>query len=130
MTITNDDEDDIFEDDEGYLFAGQGICTKYQIHFYTTTPLSDLFLCSNVISIEESDDDVQSDTTEEDTASDPEVPDPYEKVYSNMPRETHMLKPVPNCRHCGAKRFPKEPLGFCCRNGKVELSAPALQTSS
>jgi hypothetical protein len=29
MMITNDDEGDIFEDDEGYLFAGQGICTEY-----------------------------------------------------------------------------------------------------
>jgi hypothetical protein len=37
MTITDDDEGDIFEDDEeedeGYLFARQGICTKYRIPF-------------------------------------------------------------------------------------------------
>jgi hypothetical protein len=37
VTITDDDEGDIFEDDEeedeGYLFAGQGICTKYRIPF-------------------------------------------------------------------------------------------------
>ena len=37
MTITYNDEGDIFEDDkeedEGYLFAGQGICTKYRIPF-------------------------------------------------------------------------------------------------
>jgi hypothetical protein len=46
-------------------------------------------------------------------ASDPEVPDPYEKVYSNIPREIHMLKPVLNCHHYGVKRFHKEPLGFC-----------------
>jgi hypothetical protein len=35
VMITDDDEGDIFEDgeeeDEGYLFAGQGICTKYQL---------------------------------------------------------------------------------------------------
>jgi hypothetical protein len=35
MMIIDDDEGDIFEDDEeedeGYLFVGQGICTKYQI---------------------------------------------------------------------------------------------------
>jgi hypothetical protein len=43
-----------------------------------------------------------------------------------MPRETHMLKLVSNCRHYGAKRFPKEPPGFCCRNGKVELSTPVI----
>jgi hypothetical protein len=83
-------------------------------------------LCLNVISIEESDDDVQSDITEEDTASNPEVPNPYKKVYSNMPRETHMLKPVPDCHHCSAKRFPKEPPRFCCRSGKVELNAPVI----
>jgi hypothetical protein len=37
MAITDDDEGDIFEDDEeedeGFLFAGQGMCTKYQIPF-------------------------------------------------------------------------------------------------
>jgi len=31
------------------------------------------------------------------TASIPEVPDQYEKVYSNMPTDTHMLKPIANC---------------------------------
>jgi hypothetical protein len=37
MTITDDDEGDIFEndeeEDEGYLFARQGICIKYRIPF-------------------------------------------------------------------------------------------------
>jgi hypothetical protein len=36
-TITDDDEGDMFEDDEkedeGYLFARQGICTKCRIPF-------------------------------------------------------------------------------------------------
>jgi hypothetical protein len=64
-------------------------------------------LCLNVSSIEELDDNVQSDTPEEDTTSNPEVPDPYKKVYSNIPRETNMLKPILDCHHCGAKRFPK-----------------------
>jgi hypothetical protein len=44
----------------------------------------------------------------------PEVPDPYEKVYSNMPTDAHMLKPVVDCPHCGAKKFEHEPHGFCC----------------
>jgi hypothetical protein len=84
-------------------------------------------LFDHVISLEESDDDdVQSDTPEDDTTSIPEEPDPYEKVYSNMPTETHMLKHVPNCHHCHAKRFPKEPPGFCCRNGKIELNEPVI----
>ena len=56
------------------------------------------------------------------TASNPDVPDPYEKVHSNMPRETHMLKHVLDCHHCGAKRFPKEPPRFYCHSRKVELN--------
>ena len=50
----------------------------------------------------------------------PEVPDQYDAVYSNMPTDTHMLKPVANCEHCDAKRFEHEPRGFCCSDGKVE----------
>jgi len=57
------------------------------------------------------------------TASIPEVPDQYEKVYSNMPIDTHILKPIANCPRCDAKKFEHEPRGFCCRNGKVELNA-------
>lgn len=44
MTITKDDECNIFDDDEeedeAYMFAGQGICKKYRIAFWTSTPLS------------------------------------------------------------------------------------------
>jgi hypothetical protein len=54
------------------------------------------------------------------TATD--VPDPYDKVYSNIPEETHMLKIVPNCGYCTAKKFEYETPGFCCRGGKVELA--------
>jgi hypothetical protein len=42
-------------------------------------------------------------------------------VYSNVPEETHMLKSVPNCGYCTAKKFEYEPPGFSCRGGKVEL---------
>jgi hypothetical protein len=31
MMAIDDDEGDIFEEDEGYLFAGQGICRKDRI---------------------------------------------------------------------------------------------------
>jgi hypothetical protein len=35
LAVIDDDEGDIFEEDEekdeGYLFAGQGICVKYRI---------------------------------------------------------------------------------------------------
>jgi hypothetical protein len=50
------------------------------------------------------------------------VPDPYDKVYSNIPEETHMLKHIPDCGYCTAKKFEYEPPGFCCRGGKVELA--------
>lgn len=50
----------------------------------------------------------------------------YEKVYSNMPTDTHMLKPVANCEHCDAKRFEHEPPAFCCRSGKVDLNEPNI----
>jgi hypothetical protein len=43
-------------------------------------------------------------------------------VYNNIPEETHMLKTVPNCGYCTAKKFEYEPPGFCCRGGKVEIA--------
>ncbi|XP_062217825.1 uncharacterized protein LOC133918083 [Phragmites australis] len=35
-----------------------------------------------------------------------------------------MLKPVENCKYCGANKFEHETNGFCCRNGKIGLSTP------
>jgi hypothetical protein len=81
------------------------------------------YYCSiNAVSDEEDDDVVQDNDNEEDMASVLEVPDQYDEVYSNMPIDTHMLKPVTNCIPCGAKRFEHEPRGFCCRDGKIKLS--------
>ncbi|WVZ78404.1 hypothetical protein U9M48_026117 [Paspalum notatum var. saurae] len=71
---------------------------------------------------DETDEDIEIDGTPDDFATIPEVPDQYDKVYSNIPQETHMLKPVPNCMHCNAVKFEHEPPGFCCRNGKIKLS--------
>ncbi|KAL6640152.1 hypothetical protein ACP70R_022001 [Stipagrostis hirtigluma subsp. patula] len=61
---------------------------------------------------------------EDDSTSTPTVPDPYNKVHSNIPTDTNSLKPVVNCEHCNAKRFEYEPAGFCCRSGKVHVSTP------
>ncbi|ONM22501.1 hypothetical protein ZEAMMB73_Zm00001d005991 [Zea mays] len=101
MKITNNGDDDegvIFEDDddenEGYLFAAQ---------------------------YEDTDEDIEIDGTQEESTA-TYVSDPYDKVYSNIPEETHMLKLVPNCGYCTAKKFEYEPPGFCCRGGKVELA--------
>jgi hypothetical protein len=38
--------------------------------------------------------------------------------------ESHMLPSVPNYKHCNANKFEGEPLGFCCRGGKIHLSTP------
>ncbi|CAN6163526.1 unnamed protein product, partial [Urochloa humidicola] len=87
------DEHIIFEDDEeegeGYLFAGQD-------------------------GEEETDADVDF-ASDMDDVSEPEVEDPYDGVYANVPSETHMLHPVDNCEFCNAKKFESEPPGFCCR---------------
>ncbi|PWZ23284.1 ATP-dependent DNA helicase PIF1 [Zea mays] len=101
MKITNNGDDDegvIFEDDddenEGYLFAAQ---------------------------YEDTDEDIDIDGTQEESTA-THVSDPYDKVYNNIPEETHMLKLVPNCGYCTAKKFEYEPPGFCCHGGKVELA--------
>ncbi|AQK75317.1 hypothetical protein ZEAMMB73_Zm00001d018231 [Zea mays] len=99
--ISNGDDDDeavIFgeddDDDEGYIFDGQ---------------------------YEEIDEDNEINGTQDESIA-TDVPDPYDKVYSNLPEETHMLKHVPDCGYCTAKKFEYEPPGFCCRGGKVELA--------
>src|SRR6266542_3540713 len=50
--------------------------------------------------------------------------DPFDFVYSNLSDNTHILKQVPNCGHCNAKKFERESDGFCCRNGQIELAEP------
>jgi hypothetical protein len=35
-----------------------------------------------------------------------------------------MLKPVDNCNHYNARKLEFEPPGFCCRKGKIHLTAP------
>jgi len=49
--------------------------------------------------------------------------DPYDLIYQNLPSR-HKLSNVPDCRHCGAKRFQYEPPGFCCRKGKIHIHIP------
>ena len=47
--------------------------------------------------------------------------DPFDFVYSNLPDSKHILKKVPDCKHCKAKKFERETDGFCCLNGQVKL---------
>ncbi|PWZ58794.1 ATP-dependent DNA helicase PIF1 [Zea mays] len=86
----DDDEGVIFEEDEdddendGYLFAGQ---------------------------YDETDEDIEIDgTQDESTATD--LPDLYDKVYSNVPEETHMLKSVPNAVIALRRSLSMSHLGF------------------
>ncbi|AQK79503.1 hypothetical protein ZEAMMB73_Zm00001d035706 [Zea mays] len=95
----NHDEDILFEADddeeEGYLFAYQD---------------------------GESGEDINIDDTQDAFAVTPDVPDPYDKVYSNIPKETHLLNAVADCDYCKAKKFQYEPPGFCCHNGQIDLA--------
>ena len=72
--------------------------------------------------LEDTDDDVEMDETSNDSASISSEPDPYDTVYTTIPEEIHVLKPAESCKHCHAKRFEREPPGFCCRGGKTKLA--------
>ncbi|ONM18760.1 hypothetical protein ZEAMMB73_Zm00001d004347 [Zea mays] len=93
----DDDEAVLFEDDEdeGYLFAGQD---------------------------GESGEDIDIDETQDAFTVIPDIPDPYDKVYSIIPEETYLLNTVADCDYCKAKKFQYEPPGFCCRNGQIDLA--------
>ena len=79
---------------------------------------------SIVLNIEEEDEvDVEINLDDEDNGV-PDVLDPYDVVYANVPSETHKLEAVENCKHCNAKKFEYENPGFCCRSGQIHLSTP------
>jgi len=80
-------------------------------------------LLSIVLNIEEDEVDVEINLDDEDNGV-PDALDPYDKVYANVPSETHKLEAVENCEHCNAKKFEYETPGFCCRSGKIHLSTP------
>ncbi|KAL6894303.1 hypothetical protein ACP4OV_008401 [Aristida adscensionis] len=88
-------EDDDEEEEEGYLFIDEDI-----------------------------EEDAQMDDANLESSYVRNMNDPYDKVYSNMPQDTHNLEPVQNCGYCNAKKFQYEPEGFCCRGGKIQLVEP------
>ncbi|WVZ72473.1 hypothetical protein U9M48_020928 [Paspalum notatum var. saurae] len=68
--LNNDDDESVIfdedeDEDEGYLFAGQD---------------------------EDTGDVTEIDEAQDDSPAIPDVPDQYDKVYSNIPKETHMPK--------------------------------------
>jgi hypothetical protein len=65
--------------------------------------------------------EVEIEITEDE---DCQKPDPYDEVYRNIPKHTHMLKTEENCRLCGAKKFQYESEGLCCKKGTIKLANP------
>uniref|UniRef100_K4AIV9 Helitron helicase-like domain-containing protein n=1 Tax=Setaria italica TaxID=4555 RepID=K4AIV9_SETIT len=66
--------------------------------------------------------EVEIKENESTVPEDSNINDPYDIVYSNIPNNTHMLKPVENCKYCDAKKFHHEPEGLCCRKGQIKLA--------
>jgi SPX domain protein involved in polyphosphate accumulation len=98
-----------------FVIKGQISCSETYINKHV------LVVVFHKISDEETDEDNEINGTQDESIA-TDVPDPYDKVYSNLPEETHMLKHVPDCGYCTAKKFEYEPPGFCCCGGKVELA--------
>ncbi|XP_052142068.1 uncharacterized protein LOC127761779 [Oryza glaberrima] len=89
-------------DDEYYMFAGQANDDDYEME---TTEV----------------DEMEKAEDKNKPAPTSSIPDPFDYVYSNIPKSTPVLKIEPDCSHCGAKKFQYEPKGFCCRDGKIKL---------
>ncbi|XP_062195871.1 uncharacterized protein LOC133899014 isoform X1 [Phragmites australis] len=129
--VSDDGDDDgvVFdedsEEDEGYMFAGQGtFLALFRLTSISFTSLSNSFVLKITSDGDTDDEDIEFDEAEDASATTSSIPDPYDHVYDNIPQATHMLKPVENCKHCNAKKFEHETNGFCCRNGKIKLCTP------
>jgi len=59
-----------------------------------------------------------------DSGSIPDVLDPHDAVYANMPEDTHMMEPVVNCPHCNARSLSPRPPDSAAAAGR--LSYPHL----
>jgi hypothetical protein len=82
-----------------------------------------LIHCSSNTNLDgESGEDIDIDETQDAFTVIPDIPDPYDKVYSIIPEETYLLNTVADCDYCKAKKFQYEPPGFCCRNGQIDLA--------
>jgi hypothetical protein len=67
---------------------------------------------------------------DETKAEHPEIYQSFQRTEEEMEKghraatPHHVLKKVPDCRHCGALQFPYEGPAFCCRKGKVDIFTP------
>ena len=103
-------------------------CLSMKVHLLTFPRSYKLRVNMNILwhitmQIVGSDDDVEDRDEPTDFSSMDSV-DPFDFVYSNLPDSTYILKQVPNCKHCNARRFEHESDGFCCRNGQIKLHEP------
>lgn len=126
MMCADYDADVIFEEDieeeDAYFFAGQGTAhNKENIFRNCKTRVTHQYV---ILAEYDEDGDEHNDDADVQDNSEPDVPDPYDRVYANLPSESHMLKSVENCKHCTAKRIEGEPPGFCCRSGQIHLETP------
>ena len=97
---------------------------KFQDALIASLNMSNTLLLKYSTLDNDTEEEVPLHDADDDSGSIPDVSDPYDAVYANMPEDTHMLEPVENCPKCNAKKFEFEPPGFCCRSGKIELSTP------
>ena len=127
LTVEDDcDEDMIFEEDdeefEGYLCTGQGTYMhedKFQDALIPSLNMSNTILSKYSILDDDTEEEVVLNDVDDDFGSIPDVLDPYDAMYANMPEDTRMLELVENYPHCNVKKFESEPPGFCCRDGKI-----------
>lgn len=75
-----------------------------------------------MLDVGEEEDISADDISDNDNTSEVVDADPYDYVYSNLPEREAALLDVPDCQHCGAKKFHKEAPGFCCRSGQIQLA--------
>jgi hypothetical protein len=132
LTAEDDcDEDVIFEEDdeefEGYLFAGQGTYMhedKFQDALIPSLNMSNTLLSKYSTLDDDTKEEVVLNDMDDDSGSIPDVSDPYDAVYANLPEDIHMLEPVENCPHCNAKKFESDPSDSAATAGR--LSYPHL----
>ncbi|XP_072148353.1 uncharacterized protein [Setaria viridis] len=131
-----DDDGVVYEEDtdeEENIISGQGMINtlkyfhitmydkhvKIFSHHNVSTSLISLILR---IIAEWEDTEEQINENESTIPEHSKINDPYDLVYSNIPDNTHKLKPVKNCKYCDAKKFHHEPEGLCCRKGQIKLA--------
>ena len=97
---------------------------KFQDALIASLNMSNTLLLKYSTLDDDTEEEVLLNDVDDDSGSIPDVSDPYDAVYANMPEDTHMLEPVENCPECNAEKFEFEPPRFCCRSGKIKLSTP------